>query len=193
MRIHSAELFASAASPSQFPPPGFPEIAFAGRSNVGKSTLINSLLNRKKLVKTSSTPGKTQLINFFAINQVFCLVDLPGYGYAKVPENVRRNWRHLIESYLAGRQKLNGVVLIVDIRHGPTAQDRQLREWLMHHQRPVLVVAGKSDKLSRGQTSKQLEVIRRELQLDARPIPHSSLNKSGRAEIWTKLREWIQV
>ncbi len=193
MKIHSAKLFASAASPSQFPPPEFPEIAFAGRSNVGKSTLINSLLSRKKLVKTSSTPGKTQLINFFAINQTFCLVDLPGYGFAKVPENMRMRWRHLIESYLADRQKLQGVVLIVDIRHGSTAQDRQLREWLAHHQRPVLVVAGKSDKLNRGQTAKQLELIRKELQLEDRPVPHSSLNKSGRGEIWTRLREWIQV
>ena len=159
MKITSAELVISAAAPKQFPPTKVPEVAFAGRSNVGKSTLINSLLNRKNLVKTSSTPGKTQLINFFRINQSFHCVDLPGYGFAKVPEPIRRSWRALIEAYLAGREPLRGVVLIIDIRHGPNAQDRQLLGWLVHHQLPVLVVASKADKLSRGRQVQQLQLM----------------------------------
>ena len=126
MKIKSAGLLESAAGANQFPDLFMPEIAFAGRSNVGKSTLINSLLTRKKLVKTSSTPGKTRLINFFMINEIFCLVDLPGYGFAKVPAEMRESWRKLIETYLSRRDNLRGVVLIIDIRHGPTAQDRQV-------------------------------------------------------------------
>ena len=161
MKIRSAEFILSASSPWQFPAPTLPEIAFAGRSNVGKSTLINSLLNRKKLVKTSSTPGKTQLINFFKINDAFHFVDLPGYGFAKVPENVRQQWQRLIEAYLQERECLRNVVLIVDSRHGPTAQDRQLKEWLDYYERPVLIVASKIDKLKRGQIQKHLNIIKK--------------------------------
>ncbi|MDP7157341.1 MAG: ribosome biogenesis GTP-binding protein YihA/YsxC, partial [SAR324 cluster bacterium] len=130
MKITSAELVISAAAPKQFPPTKVPEVAFAGRSNVGKSTLINSLLNRKNLVKTSSTPGKTQLINFFRINQSFHCVDLPGYGFAKVPAPLRRSWQALTEVYLSRREPLRGVVLIIDSRQGPTAGDVQLKQWL---------------------------------------------------------------
>ena len=163
------------------------EIAFAGRSNVGKSTLINSLLNRKKLVKTSSTPGKTQLINFFKINDEFYFVDLPGYGFAKVPESVSKQWQRLIEAYLQERETLRKVVLIVDSRHKPTAQDRQLKEWLDFYQRPVLIVASKIDKLKRGQIQKQLKQIKQELSLDKTPLVHSSLEKGRREEIWKDL------
>ena len=187
MKIHSAEFILSAASTWQFPVPSLPEIAFAGRSNVGKSTLINSLLNRKKLVKTSSTPGKTQLINFFKINDEFYFVDLPGYGFAKVPESVSKQWQRLIEAYLQERETLRNVVLIVDSRHKPTAQDRQLKEWLDYYQRPVLIVASKIDKLKRGQIQKQLKQIKQNLSLDKTPLVHSSLEKGRREEIWNNL------
>ena len=192
MKIRSAEFILSASSPWQFPPPTLPEIAFAGRSNVGKSTLINSLLNRKKLVKTSSTPGKTQLINFFNINDKFHFVDLPGYGFAKVPENVRKQWQRLIESYLQERESLRNVVLIVDSRHGPTKQDRQLKEWLDYYERPVLIVASKVDKLKRGQIQKHLKIIRQDLALDTTPLAHSSLEKGRREEIWKNLNPWLE-
>ena len=151
MKIHSAEFLLSASTIRQFPAATLPEIAFAGRSNVGKSTLINSLLSRKKLVKTSGTPGKTQLINFFKVNDQFYFVDLPGYGYAKVPESVQRKWQKLVEAYLSERETLRSVVLIIDCRHNPTIQDRLLLEWLEYFQRPSLIVASKIDKLKRGQ------------------------------------------
>jgi GTP-binding protein len=192
MKIRSADFILSASSPWQFPPPTLPEIAFAGRSNVGKSTLINSLLNRKKLVKTSSTPGKTQLINFFNINDKFHFVDLPGYGFAKVPENVRKQWQRLIEAYLQERETLRNVVLIVYSRHGPTAQDRQLKDWLDYYERPVLIVASKIDKLKRGQIQKHLKIIRQDLALDTTPLAHSSLEKGKREEIWKNLNPWLE-
>ena len=191
MKIKSAGLIKSAAGANQFPDLVMPEIAFAGRSNVGKSTLINSLLTRKKLVKTSSTPGKTRLINFFLINEIFCLVDLPGYGFAKVPAEMRESLRILIETYLSRRDNLRGVVLIIDIRHGPTAQDQQLKSWLDFHQRPMLVVASKSDKLSRGKCASQLQKIKKDLELTQLPLPHSSLNKEGRGQIWKALDGWL--
>ena len=166
MKIKSAGLLESAAGANQFPDLVMPEIAFAGRSNVGKSTLINSLLTRKKLVKTSSTP-------------------------AKVPAEMRESWRKLIETYLSRRDNLRGVVLIIDIRHGPTAQDRQLKSWLDFHQRPMLVVASKSDKLSRGKCASQLQKIKKDLELTQLPLPHSSLNKEGRGQIWKALDGWL--
>ena len=193
MKIRSAKFILSASSPWQFPAPTLPEIAFAGRSNVGKSTLINSLLNRKKLVKTSSTPGKTQLINFFKINDAFHFVDLPGYGFAKVPENVRQQWQRLIEAYLQERECLRNVVLIVDSRHGPTAQDRQLKEWLDYYERPVLIVASKIDKLKRGQIQKHLKQIRQDLSLEKTPLAHSSLEKGRREDIWKNLVPSIEA
>ena len=193
MKIHSAEFLLSASTTRQFPAATLPEIAFAGRSNVGKSTLINSLLNRKKLVKTSATPGKTQLINFFKINDQFYFVDLPGYGYAKVPESVRRKWQNLVEAYLSERETLRKVVLIIDCRHNPTMHDMQLLEWLEYYQRPSLIVASKIDKLKRGQVQNHLEKIQRDLSIASVPIGHSSMQHGRREEIWKKLAPWIKI
>ena len=193
MKIHSAEFLLSASTTRQFPAATLPEIAFAGRSNVGKSTLINSLLNRKKLVKTSATPGKTQLINFFKINDQFYFVDLPGYGYAKVPESVRRKWQNLVEAYLSERETLRNVVLIIDCRPNPTVQGRQLLEWLEYYQRPSLIVASKIDKLKRGQVQKHLQKIKHDLSIESVPLGHSSMQYGRREEIWKKLIPWIET
>ena len=193
MKIHSAEFLLSASTKRQFPAETLPEIAFAGRSNVGKSTLINSLLNRKKLVKTSATPGKTQLINFFKVNDKFYFVDLPGYGYAKVPENVRRKWQTLVEDYLSERKTLRNVVLIIDSRHNPTIQDRQLLEWLKYFQRPSLIVASKIDKLKRGQVKNYLQKIKNNLSIESAPLGHSSMQYGSREEIWKKLDPLIKT
>ena len=193
MKIHSAEFLLSASTKRQFPEATLPEIAFAGRSNVGKSTLINSLLNRKKLVKTSATPGKTQLINFFKINNQFIFVDLPGYGYAKVPGDVRIKWQKLVEDYLSERTTLRNVVLLIDCRHNPTLQDRQLLDWLGYYQRPSLVIANKIDKLKRGQVQKNLQKIKHDLSIESSPLGHSSMQHGRRDEIWKKLAPWIET
>src|SRR5262249_16972502 len=150
MKIATAEFLASAVAPAQYPRQPLPEVAFAGRSNVGKSSLINTLVHRKNLVKTSATPGKTRAINFFVVNQRFLFVDLPGYGYAKVPRAVQASWRPMVEAYLRQRTTLRAVVHIVDLRHPPTAQDQQLRSWLLHHGIYVVTVATKADQVSRG-------------------------------------------
>ena len=193
MKIHSAEFLLSASKIKQLPKENLPEIAFAGRSNVGKSTLINSLLNRKKLVKTSATPGKTQLINFFKINDQFYFVDLPGYGYAKVPKGVQRKWQNLVEAYLSERETLRNVVLIMDCRHNPTLRDRQLLEWLEYYQRPSLIVASKIDKLKRGQVQKNLHKIKLDLSIESDPLGHSSMQFRRREDIWKKLIPWIET
>ena len=193
MKIHSAEFLLSASTKRQFPVATLPEIAFAGRSNVGKSTLINSLLNRKKLVKTSATPGKTQLINFFKINDQFIFVDLPGYGYAKVPGDVRRKWQNVVEDYLSERTTLRNVVLLIDCRHNPTLQDRQLLDWLEYYQRPSLIIANKIDKLKRRQVQKNLQKIKNDLSIESAPLGHSSMQHGRREEIWKKLAPWIET
>jgi len=193
MKIRSAEFLLSASTTKQFPAETLPEIAFAGRSNVGKSSLINSLLNRKKLVKTSATPGKTQLINFFKINDQFYFVDLPGYGYAKVPESVRNKWKNIVDAYLSERKTLRNVVLIIDCRHNPTEQDRQLLEWLEYYQRPSIIVASKIDKLKRGQIQKHLQKIKNDLSIESVPLGHSSTQYGSSEEIWKKLVPWIEI
>jgi GTP-binding protein len=189
MKIHAAEFLISAVSPPQYPQQRLPEVAFAGRSNVGKSSLINVLVHRKNLVKTSSTPGKTQTINFFMVNGRFLFVDLPGYGYARVPQDVQARWRPMIETYLHQRQTLRAVVHIVDIRHPPTTQDQQLRFWLRHHQRPIVTVATKADKIKRSQRSMRLQEIRHVLGLSAEEplILFSAQNHEGRLPLWRYL------
>jgi GTP-binding protein len=159
MHILSAEFVTSAVRSSQYPPPEFPEIAFAGKSNVGKSSLINILVNRKRLVKTSTTPGRTQLINFFNINGRMTFVDLPGYGYAKVPISIQKSWKPMIETYLSERPTLKAVVMIMDIRRIPDEKDLYLLNWLGHHQIPTIPILTKTDKLKTSQQLHQLTLV----------------------------------
>ena len=191
MIIRSVEFLTSAAKKSQYPPEGVPEIAFAGRSNVGKSSLINLLTNRKKLAKVSQNPGKTRTINFFAVNDSFRIVDLPGYGYAKVSKAEAEKWGPMMEEYLSGRPDLLKVVQLVDIRHAPSAQDKQMYEYLQYYGLDGLVVATKADKVGRSELNRNLAVIRRELKLkkDDRVIPVSALNKTGTEEVLSAMEE----
>ncbi|MDR1029063.1 MAG: ribosome biogenesis GTP-binding protein YihA/YsxC [Clostridiales Family XIII bacterium] len=182
MKIGRAELLAVAVKKSQYPVSGPPEIAFAGRSNVGKSSLLNLLTGRRKLAKVSGSPGKTVTINFYAINgDAFRIVDLPGYGYAKVARSRSEQWGDMIEAYLKNRDRLRKVALLVDIRHEPSAQDRQMYDWLKYYGFDGLVVATKSDKIPRGGWAKNLKAIRDGLSMgkDDVVVPVSTLQRSG--------------
>jgi GTP-binding protein len=191
-RIVSAEFLTSAVNPSQYPPPTVPEVAFAGKSNVGKSSLINTLLNRKRLVKTSNTPGRTQLVNFFEINRCFRCVDLPGYGFARVPANVKKKWATMIETYLANRQNLLAVVLIMDIRRIPDKKDQELMGWLRHHQKEIIFVLTKADKLSKNGQRKQMLAAAEELNFSINDfILFSGKTGMGKAELWEAIRPFI--
>ncbi len=185
MKILSAEFVTSAAKPSQYPPEGLPEIAFSGRSNVGKSSLINVLVNRKRLVKTSSTPGRTQLVNFFDINDNITFVDLPGYGYARVPASVKKKWGPMIETYLSGRETLKGVVVIMDIRRIPREEEHNLIAWLAHYSIACVLVLTKADKLSKTKQDKQRAAVARSLALDSSElILFSAKSRKGREDVW---------
>ena len=182
MKIHKSDIEATCVRPSQYPPADLPEIAFAGRSNVGKSSLINLLLNRKALAKVSSSPGKTRTINFFDINNgEFRLVDFPGYGYAKVSKAMSEDWGKMMETFLTKREGLLKVVQLVDSRHEPSAQDKQMYEFLQYYGLDGIVAATKADKLSKNELNKNLSLIRKSLGMDKDDllIPTSSLNKSG--------------
>jgi GTP-binding protein len=178
----------SAFREADWPRDPLPEIAFLGRSNVGKSSLINSLLGIRGLARTSSTPGRTQALNFFLINDQFRFVDLPGFGYARVPEKVRSSWGDMVTSYLAKRAQLVLSIQIVDSRHEPTKQDLQLHEWLEHYARPRLIVATKSDKLSNNELRKNIEQARRMLNEDI-PIIYSAKTGLGRDQVWQAIQE----
>ncbi len=167
MKITSAEFVKSAVWPPQYPPATLPEIAFVGRSNVGKSSLINTLVGRKNLAKTSNTPGRTQLINFFTINEKISFVDLPGYGFAKVSQSVKKNWGEMVETYLKERQSLALVIFILDIRRDPSEDDLSLRDWLEHYRIPYLYVLTKADKLSNNQSVSQRSKIELHLHAEA--------------------------
>ncbi len=190
MKILSAEFLKSAAKSAHYPQPVISEIAFAGRSNAGKSSLINTLLNRKKLVKTSSTPGKTRLINFFLINNLFLFVDLPGYGYAKVPKSVKKKWGPMVEAYISERETLKGVVIIMDIRRTPGPEDRQLFSWLDYLNIISIPVLTKIDKLSKTKQKKQLHIIAENLLLEENSLfPFSAKTGQGKDEIWTAIKK----
>jgi len=168
-----------------------PEIAFAGKSNVGKSSLLNAMWGRKNLAKTSRTPGKTQTINFFEVNQKFYMVDLPGYGYAKVPMKIKEQWNKLMFDYLTQSDRLKLVVVLIDTRHGPGENDLTLFDFLEEHKLPTLIVATKIDKLGNAQRKIQLEKIRKELNLDEEAIilPFSAISKEGVASLWKIIDE----
>jgi GTP-binding protein len=194
MHIKSAEFVTSAATPAQYPAALLPEIAFAGRSNVGKSSLINTLVNRKRLVKTSSTPGRTQLINFFDINRQMGFVDLPGYGYAKVPLSIRKNWGPMIETYLSNRETLKGVVVIMDIRRIPRQEELNLLGWLDHYSIAGIPVLTKTDKLSRNKLAKQHRQIARSLEKDKDDlILFSAKTRQGRDTLWRAILSLVNI
>nr|ABV27241.1 GTP-binding protein [Chloracidobacterium thermophilum] len=186
MKVVAATFLKSATVAADYPPPTLPEVAFLGRSNVGKSSLINSLLGVRGLARTSNTPGRTQLINFFEINRELRFVDLPGYGYARVPQKIRERWRPMIESYLYHRSALALCVLIVDVRLAPQPLDRTMYEWLVATSRPFCLVATKADKLSRSQLLSQLSVLRAAYGPDV--LPYSSLTRAGADQVWEAIR-----
>ena len=191
MKVISSEIVMSAVSPKQYPEDGRPEIALAGRSNVGKSSTINTILNRRKLARVSSSPGKTRTINFYLINEEFYLVDLPGYGYAKVSKNEKATWGKMMETYLSSRQNLYEVVLLVDIRHEPTNDDKMMYDWIKHYGYGSIVVATKSDKISKGAYQKHFKVIREKLGMspEDKIIPISSLKREGIDKLWGSLED----
>ena len=188
MHVKSAEFVTSAVKPDQYPEALLPEIAFAGRSNVGKSSLINTLVNRKRLVKTSSTPGRTQLINFFAVNGAFYLVDLPGYGYARVPAAIKKTWGPMIEGYLKNRASLQAVTLIMDIRRTPGVEERNFIDWLHLYQIPVIPVLTKADKLSKNKRIQQVRRITAALEIDRESLTlFSAKTRLGKDQLWNRI------
>lgn len=185
MKVKTSELSGVYGPTSKFPTETLPEIAFAGRSNVGKSSLINSLLNRKNLARTSSSPGKTVTINFYNVNEEFFLVDLPGYGYAKTSLAERAKWGKMIEKYLGTRDSLKALVLLIDIRHAPTKDDVMMFNWVVENGLTPIIVATKLDKIKRSQKDKQLKLLRDTLGIknDIKIVPYSSETKQGREEL----------
>ena len=189
MKIRSSEIVVSAIRKEQYPAEGLPEIALVGRSNVGKSSATNALLNRRNFARTSQTPGKTRTINFYKINNEFYFVDLPGYGYAKVSKSEKDKWGVIMERYLQDRQELCAIFLLVDIRHEPTNDDVMMYEWIKHFGYNCVVIATKADKISRGQYQKHIGIIRKKLQLekDEKVIPLSSSKKTGVEDVWNEI------
>jgi len=195
MKVISAKFLTGAVSCRQYPKSICPELAFVGRSNVGKSSLINSLLNRKKLVKTSQTPGKTQEINFFKINDDFIFADLPGYGFAKVPQSVQKRWKKMIEDYLLKRETLLAVIFIVDLRRSPSPLDLDLQRWLEAFDVQYLLVATKMDKLSQSEIKKQINKLNAVYFNggEGRLLAYSSKSSKGRKELWKKITDQIEA
>ena len=193
MKIKNVSLETVCGITSRLPENSLPEIAFAGKSNVGKSSLINALMNRKALARTSAQPGKTQTINFYNINDAMYLVDLPGYGYAKVAQEIREKWGKLIERYLHGSKQLRAVFLLIDIRHEPSENDRRMYEWIVYNGYDPIIIATKLDKIKRSQTEKQLKILRTGLGVKpgTKMLP-SALTKQGRDEIWAVMDEILE-
>lgn len=195
MVIKSAELETVCGITSKLPDNTLPEFAFAGKSNVGKSSLINGLMNRKSLARTSSQPGKTQTINFYLINKAWYYVDLPGYGYAKVSKEIKAKWGKMIENYLRKSPNLRAIFLLIDIRHEPAANDREMYQWIVANGYEPVIIATKADKISRGKYQKHISMIKKGLQV--RPgtevFPFSALTKAGREEIRAYLDSLLTI
>lgn len=193
INTHNAEILLSAANKSHYPQDQIPEVALAGRSNVGKSSFINTMLNRKNLARTSGKPGKTQLLNFFNIDDKLRFVDVPGYGYAKVSKTERAKWGKMIEEYLTSRENLRAVVSLVDFRHDPSADDLQMYEFLKYYEIPVILVATKADKIPRGKWNKHESAIKKKLKFDSSDefIVFSSVDKTGLDVAWDAILEKI--
>lgn len=195
MEVHNVDLTISAVRPAQYPQNGLPEIALVGRSNVGKSSLTNTLINRKAFARTSSQPGKTQTLNFYRVEDQVYFVDVPGYGYAKVSRTEREKWGEMIETYLSQRDALKGVIALVDARHAPSEDDINMYNWLLYFEIPVLVVATKADKIARGKWNKAEAVIKRELDFDPTLSDFqmfSSETKAGKDEVWSWIENHMQ-
>lgn len=191
MKIIKSDLHAIAVGPKQYPQDEFPEIAFAGRSNVGKSSFINSMINRANLARTSGKPGKTRTINFYIINDSFRFVDLPGYGYAIASKSEKEKWGKIIEKYLTDRKNLKEVILIVDIRHEPTEQDLMMYQWIKSFGYTGIVIATKADKISKGNWQKHIKIIKDKLEIKDTNliIPYSSEKKINKDKVWQKFEE----
>ncbi|WP_316571830.1 ribosome biogenesis GTP-binding protein YihA/YsxC [Neobacillus sp. YIM B06451] len=193
MKVTSAEIVISAVKPDQYPDSALPEFALAGRSNVGKSSFINKMLNRRSLARTSSKPGKTQTLNFYLINEELFFVDVPGYGYAKVSKKEREAWGKMIETYITTREQLKAVVLITDLRHPPTADDRMMYDFLKHHGIPCIILATKADKIPRGKWQKHLKVTKETLEVekDDPIVLFSSETGEGKDKMWALFQEYM--
>lgn len=195
MKVKNSEFVISAVRPEQYPADGLPEIALAGRSNVGKSSLINRMISRKNLARTSATPGKTQQLNYYRINEDLYFVDFPGYGYAKVSKQQRFAWGKMMEKYLLERDELKLVMQMVDMRHEPSKDDVMIHEWLRHHGLPVVVVATKMDKIPKTRRPKHLKVIKEALGLRAEDpfVPFSSEEGWGKEELWAIIESYAGI
>ncbi|MDO4301735.1 MAG: ribosome biogenesis GTP-binding protein YihA/YsxC [Clostridia bacterium] len=193
MKVNKVSLDAVAVKPAQYPVEDRPEIAFAGKSNVGKSSLINSMVYRKAIARTSQNPGKTRTINFYNVEDKLYFVDLPGYGYAKAPKTEIAKWGKMIENYLLKREALKAIILLIDIRHEPGENDRMMYDWLRHYGYKIIIVATKSDKLKRSQLQKHTSMLRKSLALEKEDIliPFSSETKDGRDELWNIIESTI--
>lgn len=194
MKVNSAEIVISAVKPAQYPDVDMPEFALAGRSNVGKSSFINKMLNRKSLARTSSKPGKTQTLNFYLINELFHFVDVPGYGYAKVSKKEREAWGKMIETYITSREQLKAVVLLVDLRHPPTADDRLMYDFLKHYNIPCIIVATKADKIPKSKWQKHVKITKETLEMHAEDqlVMFSSETGEGKDKAWGILESYMK-
>ncbi|MFD3445425.1 ribosome biogenesis GTP-binding protein YihA/YsxC [Microbacteriaceae bacterium 4G12] len=194
MKVTKSEIVISAVKPEQYPTGDLPEIALAGRSNVGKSSFINKILNRKSLARISSKPGKTQTLNFYLINDVMHFVDVPGYGYAKVSKTEREAWGKMIETYFTSREQLRAAVLVVDLRHPPTGDDVMMYDFLKHYEIPVIVIATKADKIPKGKWQKHLKVVKEKLDIESgdKVVVFSSETGLGKDEAWAAIHHFTK-
>ncbi len=190
---NNVEIIISAVKPEQYPDTGLQEIALAGRSNVGKSSFINTMINRRSMARISSKPGKTQTLNFFNIDEQLVFVDVPGYGYAKVSKTERERWGKMIETYLTTRENLAVVIQLVDIRHEPTQDDVLMYDFLKHYDIPVIIIATKEDKIPKGKVQKHLKIVRQTLEMDSGDtlISYSSLSKDKNTLIWQAIEKYL--